>query len=41
MGEHQRLTIDYGSERIEIEEFLQEPEREWLLEVLKKWKSII
>jgi len=41
IGENQRLTIDYGSERIEIGEFLQEPEREWLLEVLKKWKSII
>ncbi|MDQ3748854.1 MAG: hypothetical protein M3367_07565 [Acidobacteriota bacterium] len=40
IGEHQRLTIDNGSERIEIGEFLQEPEREWLSEVLKKWKTI-
>lgn len=41
IGERQRLTIDYGSERIEIGEFLQEPEREWLFETLKRWKTIV
>lgn len=40
IGERQRLTIDHGAERIEIGKFLQEPEREWVFEILKQWKGI-
>ena len=32
----QRLTIDHGSERIEIGPNLKEPEHEWLAEVLRQ-----
>ena len=39
VGERQRLRIDHGIERIEIGMFLQEPEREWLFEILKQWKG--
>jgi hypothetical protein len=39
VGERQRLTFDYGAKRIEVGEHLEEPEREWLLAVLKSWKS--
>jgi hypothetical protein len=39
VGERQRLTIDHGVERIEIGKFLQEPEREWIFEILKQWKG--
>lgn len=39
VGERQRLTIDYGVERIEIGRFLEEPEREWLFQILKQWKG--
>lgn len=41
VGERQRLTIDHGIERIEIGKFLQEPEREWLFEILKQWKETL
>jgi len=37
VGEHQRLTVDVGADRIEIGEFLREPEREWLAQVLQLW----
>ena len=39
VGERQRLSFDYGAKRIEVGESLEEPEREWLLAVLKSWKS--
>jgi hypothetical protein len=39
VGERQRLSFDYGAKRIEIGEYLEEPEREWLLAVLSLWKS--
>jgi hypothetical protein len=37
VGEHQRLTVDIGADRIEIGEFLRGPEREWLAQVLQLW----
>jgi hypothetical protein len=39
VGERQRLTFDYGAERVEVGFFLKEPEREWLFSVLKQWKG--
>lgn len=39
VGERQRLSFDCGAKRIEVGEFLQEPEREWLFAALKSWKS--
>lgn len=33
----QQLTIDHGTERIEIGRCLREPEREWLSDVLTAW----
>lgn len=40
VGERQRLTFDYGAERVEVGFFLKEPEREWLFSVLKHWKGV-
>jgi hypothetical protein len=37
VGERQRLTVDWGAERIEIGATLREPEREWLAKVLRAW----
>lgn len=37
--ERQRLSIDCGSERIEIGATLREPEREWLHAILQRWQS--
>ena len=39
VGERQRLSFDQGARRIEVGEHLHEPEREWLLAVLKSWRS--
>ncbi len=39
VGERQRFTLDVGAKRIEIGEFLEEPEREWLFTVLQSWKG--
>ena len=39
VGERQRLSFDYGASRVEIGQYLAEPEREWLLAVLKSWQS--
>lgn len=39
VGERQRLTFDYGAERVEVGFFLREPEREWLFSVLKQWRG--
>jgi hypothetical protein len=39
IGERQRLSIDIGAERVEIGRNLQEPEREWLYDVLCRWKE--
>ncbi len=36
IGEKQRLSFDYKSQRVEVGKGLTEPEREWLYEVLKK-----
>jgi len=36
IGERQRLSFDYGAQRVEIGKSLTEPEREWLYEVLKE-----
>jgi hypothetical protein len=41
VGERQRLTFDYGSERVEVGTYIQEPEREWLFTVLRSWKGVI
>jgi hypothetical protein len=40
VGERQRLSFDYGAQRIEVGEFLEEPEREWLFAALRSWKSV-
>lgn len=40
VGERQRLSFDYGAQRIEVGEFLQEPEREWLFAALKAWNHV-
>lgn len=37
VGERQRLTLDVGSEQIEIGQHLREPEREWVAEALQVW----
>ena len=39
VGERLRLSIDHGAERTEIGEFLREPEKEWLLGVLREWRA--
>lgn len=39
IGEHQRLTVDHGADRIEIGMLLREPEREWLAAVLHAWRD--
>lgn len=39
LGDDQRLRFDDGADRITIGEFLKEPEREWLAEVLNTWKT--
>lgn len=38
VGERQRLFFDHGANRIEIGKVLNEPEREWLRELLEKWR---
>jgi hypothetical protein len=40
VGWRQRLSFDYGAERVEVGFFLKEPEREWLFSVLKQWKGV-
>jgi hypothetical protein len=37
VGERQRLSFDYKSQRIEMGKGLAEPEREWLFDELKKY----
>jgi hypothetical protein len=39
MGDDQRLRFDHGARRITIGEFLSEPEREWLAQVLNDWRQ--
>jgi hypothetical protein len=39
IGERQRLSFDYGRERVEIGYYLTEPEREWLYQTLNDWKA--
>lgn len=39
VGERQRLTFDHGAQRVEIGEVLEEPEREWLHQVLETWRQ--
>jgi len=36
VGERQRLSFDYGVQRLEIGKSLTEPEREWLYDILKE-----
>ncbi|HBN77748.1 MAG TPA: hypothetical protein DD473_18455 [Planctomycetaceae bacterium] len=38
-GQQQRLRFDDGAIRVEIGEYLREPEREWLFEQIQQWKS--
>ena len=38
-GSRQRLYYDQGADRIEIAEYLREPEREWLAEVIADWQA--
>jgi hypothetical protein len=37
VGGRQRLSLDWGAERVEIGRRLREPGREWLAEVLRRW----
>jgi hypothetical protein len=37
-GDRQRLSFDYGAERIEIGKNLREPDREWLADVIEDWR---
>lgn len=39
VGERQRLSFEFGNERVEIGAFLREPEREWLHAILRRWLS--
>jgi hypothetical protein len=39
LGDEQRLRFDDGAERVTIGEFLTEPEREWLAQVLEAWRN--
>lgn len=39
LGDDQRLRFDDGADRITIGDSLKEPEREWLAEVLNRWKT--
>ncbi len=39
VGERQRLTVDYGADRIEIGAGLREPEREWLAGTLQAFQQ--
>ncbi|MBV08640.1 MAG: hypothetical protein CMN21_05405 [Rubinisphaera sp.] len=38
-GQQQRLRFDDGAVRVEIGEYLREPEREWLFEQIQQWRS--
>ncbi|WP_146503847.1 DUF2244 domain-containing protein [Rubinisphaera italica] len=38
-GQQQRLRFDDGAIRVEIGEYLREPEREWLFEEIQQWRS--
>lgn len=38
VGERQRLSFDCGAKRVEVGQYLEEPEREWLAAVLRSWK---
>lgn len=38
VGERQRLTFDWGAQRVEVGSCLGEPEREWLQAVLEAWR---
>lgn len=37
VGERQRLSFDYGAQRLEIGKALTEPEKEWLYDILKEY----
>jgi len=39
LGDAQRLRFDDGAERVVIGEYLSEPEREWIAEVLTGWRK--
>lgn len=39
VGERQRLYFDVGHERFEVGATLNEPDREWLAQVLQNWKQ--
>lgn len=41
VGERQRLSFDYGVQRLEIGKSLTEPEREWLYNILKEHLGIV
>lgn len=38
-GGRQRLSFDFGADRIEIGRYLREPDREWLAEVIGNWQQ--
>ncbi|WP_339743855.1 hypothetical protein [uncultured Rubinisphaera sp.] len=40
-GQQQRLRFDDGAIRVEIGEYLREPEREWLFEQIQQWKRTV
>jgi len=39
LGDDQRLRFDIGADRITIGEYLKEPEREWLEQILNAWRT--
>jgi hypothetical protein len=34
-----KLRYDLGADRVEIGRYLREPEKEWLVEVIKEWQG--
>ena len=39
LGDDQRLRFDRGADRISVGDYLKEPEREWLAELLNRWRN--
>ncbi len=39
LGDDQRLRFDHGADRVVIGEYLKEPEREWLAQILNTWRT--
>ena len=39
LGEHLRLTMNHGPDRVDFGDTLGEPEKEWLAGVLRLWRA--